>query len=498
MNGAEFARAVRSPDTLSLSQRADHHAHRSRRAFARARCGAARRTRIPAQAGVERSAARAPDRRVDGPRERWCGAATITGRSRASSPLTSRKRIATICGRTRLSNGLRPIRFSPDVPLSAVRGCARRQRERARDGLSPRHRPGHYLDPRHPVRCRAGAGRKRAAGDCRRSIRRPVWSSMIRRKSGRRPSRPSRAAHGQGAARRARDVAAIGITNQRETTSCGTAPPAGRSTMPSSGRTGAPPTHCAKLRQAAQKARSRPAPGSCSIRISRRPRSRGCSIIVDGARAPRKPAGWHSARSTVSCCGGSPAARCTRPTRPMQRARYCSTSGAASGTAACATCSACRRALLAGRARLRRRLRHDGAGAVRRADPHPGDGRRPAGGDRRAGLLRARHDEVDLWHRLLRAPQYRRAAGRVEQPPVDDHRLPARRQAHLRARRLDLHRRRGGAMAARRAQDHRERTGRERARRDRRAGRADLSGAGLCRVSARLGGTRRRAVPCSA
>ena len=38
---------------------------------------------------------------------------------------------------------------------------------------------------------------------------------------------------------------AIGITNQRETTLCGTAPPASRSTAPSSGRTGAPPT-CAR------------------------------------------------------------------------------------------------------------------------------------------------------------------------------------------------------------------------------------------------------------
>ena len=37
-----------------------------------------------------------------------------------------------------------------------------------------------------------------------------------------------------------------------------------------------------------------------------------------------------------------------------------------------------------------------------------GDRRRPAGGDGRAGLLHARHDEIDLRHRLLRAAQYRR------------------------------------------------------------------------------------------
>ena len=43
---------------------------------------------------------------------------------------------------------------------------------------------------------------------------------------------------------------------------------------------------------------------------------------------------------------------------------------------------------------------------------------------------------------------------RVEEPPADDDRLPARRQADLCARRVDLHRRRGRAVAARRAEDH--------------------------------------------
>ena len=43
-------------------------------------------------------------------------------------------------------------------------------------------------------------------------------------------------------------------------------------------------------------------------------------------------------------------------------------------------------------------------------------------------------------------------AGRLEQPAADDGRLPARRQAHLCARRRDLHRRRRRAMAARRAE----------------------------------------------
>ena len=39
LNGAGFVRMVRSPDTFPLSRRADHHAHRPRRALARDRGG---------------------------------------------------------------------------------------------------------------------------------------------------------------------------------------------------------------------------------------------------------------------------------------------------------------------------------------------------------------------------------------------------------------------------------------------------------------------------
>src|SRR5262249_4924619 len=43
-------------------------------------------------------------------------------------------------------------------------------------------------------------------------------------------------------------------------------------------------------------------------------------------------------------------------------------------------------------------------------------------------MLCARHDEVALRHRLLRAAQHRGSAGRVEEPPSDHRRLPARRK----------------------------------------------------------------------
>ena len=121
----------------------------------------------------------------------------------------------------------------------------------------------------------------------------------------------------------------------------------------------------------------------------------------------------------------------------------------------------------------------DTAGIIRRSNPHSRRRRRPAGRDRGAGLLRARHDQVHLRYRLLRAAQYRQRAGRVAASPAHHHRVSARRQAHLRARRRDLHRRRRGAMAARRPQADRARPGRERARGGGRPGRAGLSGAGL-------------------
>ena len=51
--------------------------------------------------------------------------------------------------------------------------------------------------------------------------------------------------------------------------------------------------------------------------------------------------------------------------------------------------------------------------------------RRPAGRDHRPGLLLAGHDEIDLRHRLLCAAQHRRDAGRLEEQAAHDHRLSA-------------------------------------------------------------------------
>ena len=77
-------------------------------------------------------------------------------------------------------------------------------------------------------------------------------------------------------------------------------------------------------------------------------------------------------------------------------------------------------------------------------------GRRSTGGDYRAGLFPARHAEIDLWHRLFRAAQHRARTRRLAQPTAHNHRLSARGQAHLCAGGRDLHCWRRGAMVARR------------------------------------------------
>ena len=62
----------------------------------------------------------------------------------------------------------------------------------------------------------------------------------------------------------------------------GTRATAGRCTARSSGRTGAAAARCAELRGRATSRWSASEPGSCSTRTSRRRRSSGCSVNVDG------------------------------------------------------------------------------------------------------------------------------------------------------------------------------------------------------------------------
>ena len=262
-------------------------------------------------------------------------------------------------------------------------------------------------------------------------------------------------------ARRPSDIAAIGITNQRETTLVwdrATGQPMHRAIVWQDRRTAG---SCARLRGRRPRAdvRGQDRTSARSLFL----RHQACVAARSRAgrtRARPRAANSPSARSTLICCGGSPAARCTPPTRPTRRARCCSTSIAAAGTTICWRCSACPKRSC--------RTCCDSSAAFGVTDPELFGGRDPdlrhrrrsAGGADRAGLLHARHGQIDLWHRLLRAAQYRRHAGRLQQPAPDDDRLSARRRAHLCARRLDLRRRRGGAVAARRPASRAQRGGR--------------------------------------
>ena len=246
----------------------------------------------------------------------------------------------------------------------------------------PGARPGHHLDPRHPLRRRPGAARQRAAG-VRAALSRPGLGGA--RSGGhlgttRSPSRARR--WPQAGARGRATSPRIGITNQRETAVIWERATGRRSTAPSSGRTGAPPTLCAALtRGRARGAGHGRAPACCSTPISRPPRSPGCSTTCR-ARARAAERG-ELAFGTVDSfllwrlTGGG----CTPPTPPTPRAPCCSTSTAAPGTTSCCALFDVPARDAAGGARLRRRVRHDRAGAARRADPDPRHGRRPAGGD---------------------------------------------------------------------------------------------------------------------
>ena len=115
----------------------------------------------------------------------------------------------------------------------------------------------------------------------------------------------------------AAEIAAVGITNQRETTVLWDRRTrrAGRRRR-SSGRTVARPsaaTHCARAGHEPRGGAR--APACCSTRISPAPSSPGCSTTCRArARAP-SAASWRSARSTAGSRGSSPAGASTSPTR---------------------------------------------------------------------------------------------------------------------------------------------------------------------------------------
>ena len=142
----------------------------------------------------------------------------------------------------------------------------------------------------------------------------------------------------------------------------GTGAPASRSTAPSSGRTGAPPTMCRELKAAGHEPAVTAKTGLLLDPYFSATKIAWLLDHVRGrARAGARPATSPSAPSTPSCSGASPAAACTPPTPPTPRARCSTTSPRALRTTICCALFGVPRAAAARGARLRRRLRHDRA-----------------------------------------------------------------------------------------------------------------------------------------
>ena len=374
----------------------------------------------------------------------------------------------------------------------ARRQAARAQDERRALSSSPsiRGRPA-----RAPSCSTARAGRA-PPRNCRsrRSIPRRGRSSTIPRRSGGRcftSAAPCSAKSGRAGRRHrhhqsARDDGRVGAGDRQAARQCH--------------RLAGPP-HRPTLRRADARGLGR------ACRGSDRARHRSLFLGDQARLAARQRAGARSARarrarcasapSTASCCSGSPGAGCTQPTRPTPPAPCSTTSGRGDGTSGCSTGLRVPRAMLPEVRDSQSDFGAHRARAFRRCDSHHGRGRRPAGGGLRAGLLHARHAQGDLRHRLLRARQYRRGESGLGHAHALDHLPSARRQAHLRAGRRDLHGRRDGAMAARQSRPHR--LARRRARRWR--GRPTRIRASISfppfRDSARRSGMRARGLPFS-
>ena len=100
----------------------------------------------------------------------------------------------------------------------------------------------------------------------------------------------------------AADIAAIGITNQRETTVLwerATGRPIANAIVWQDRRTARCATSCG---QRARLDSSPRRPGSCSMPISRAPSSSGCSTTCRGRGRGRRAASSLSAPSTAGCC----------------------------------------------------------------------------------------------------------------------------------------------------------------------------------------------------
>ena len=355
--------------------------------------------------------------------------------------------------------------------------------------LDPRDRPGHHRHDLHRLRRARPRRRGARTGSSQQHFPRPGWvehdadgdlGGDARGRAARRSTPP---------ARRAPTLAAIGITNQRETVVAWDRAPASRSTGRSCGRTAAPRARCDELREAGHEPLVRERTG-----LVLDPYFSGTKIewLLREGGVPTRTRAFGTIDSwLVFKLTGRHATDYSNASRTLlfdirelalgRRAVRAPRRGPGSLPEP-----------LPERARVRRddRVRRLGAGGGHR--------RRPAGGALRPGVPRARARQEHLRHRQLRAPERRPARC----PPPAEGLLTTiawgvDEPRRLRARGGDLRDRRRGPVAARRARDHPDR------RRDRGArplARLATTASTSCPpspASARRTGTRTRAARSS-
>ena len=256
------------------------------------------------------------------------------------------------------------------------------------------------------------------------------------------------------------DLAAVGITNQRETDGR-VGPPhrARRSTTRSSGRTRGSTARSAALAARRRHGPPRAATGLPLASYFSGLSSAGCSTTSGRARARPRPATRSSAHRFLArlephrrADGGAHVTDVTN----ASRTQLMDLADARLGRRAARRCSAsrgrCCRTIRSSSGVLRRR----GAGASRgRADRrHP---RRPAGGAGRAGMLPAGRGQEHLRHRLLHADEHRRPTPFTShlRPPDDASAYKFGEQPRSMRSRARRRHRRAGAVAARQSRPHR-------------------------------------------
>ena len=319
------------------------------------------------------------------------------------------------------------LTFPPPIRLPWRNNTQHRpgkQRQESTHVFRAGHRSGHHILARHRVSQPTFPSPRPRSRNSRSIFRPPAGSSTSRRTSGPRPSRP--------AARRWRKPASPPRTSPPSASPtsarppwCGTAPPAQavhRAIVWQDRRTA---DICARLKaeghEPAISAKDRPDHRSLFLRhqsrLDSRPRPRRAR-----ARRARRTDVRHRRLLSAVAADRRQGAR----DRRHQRLAHAAVQHPHRAVGRRAAEDPARAALdAAGGEGLLRAFRRQRAGSVRRRDRDLRHRRRPAGRDHRPGLLHARHDQVDLRHRLLCAAQHRHDAGRLEEQAAHDHRLSA-------------------------------------------------------------------------